>query len=99
MDEHRTATVKKKLESLRNNFLASLPDRCKEIETLFEGMDTSVYNVINDQKLHGILHTLSGSLGTFGLPGGGLLAKEAEEVLYSIIREKRGANRCRKECS
>ncbi len=89
MDEHLTAIAKKKLGALNNKFISSLPDRCKEIEKLLEVMDSSFYNELNNQKLHGILHSLSGSMGTFGMPGGGLLAKKAEGVLYDTIREKR----------
>lgn len=71
-----------KLRSLQDTFIRELPARLNTIETMWNKGDVS-----NSGEFHRLIHSLSGSAGTFGFPLLGSAAHEIEE----LIKQQNGA--------
>lgn len=72
-----------KIARLRLNFIAGLPQRATEAQTLFKSIQTNDKDAV--VSLHRLFHKIKGVANTFGLCDLGVLAAEGEERASHLL--------------
>lgn len=81
METQASPELQEKLNALRKMYLQQLPERRKEILNLWEDIPTMSNPESGIETLRNLVHRLSGSAGTYGLPDLSNIAKTLE---YSL---------------
>jgi len=75
-----------RLQLLREAFFEQLPARIRKIETDWLNLAGGAWNNAAAKELRFLLHNLTGSAGSFGLPDVGLLARAADHMIEALLR-------------
>lgn len=79
------ANAFKQLQLLRQAFFDLLPARIVKIEAGWHDVAGGAWNIAAAKELHLLLHNLTGSAGTFGLPDVSQLARTADLELEALL--------------
>lgn len=80
--------MEKQLALLKEKYLASLPNKIRDIRTLWEVL-VEKKNLAGLEELHRMAHSLSGSGATFGAAHVSILAKELENHVKEFVSDVR----------
>lgn len=78
--------ISEKISRLRENYLENLPHKIAEIEAMWQKFvhSTSEQLIVLKQLFH-LVHTLTGSAGTFGAEEISTSARQLEDVLKTFL--------------
>ncbi|MBI5936370.1 MAG: response regulator [Betaproteobacteria bacterium] len=71
------------IEALRQEFIAEIPQRLADIDTLWQAVKAGKARLADLQELLRLVHSLSGTSRTYGLDALGLHAKKIEKALQA----------------
>jgi two-component system, cell cycle sensor histidine kinase and response regulator CckA len=74
------------LLALRQQFVQRLPGRLDDIQALYLRIGTGPWNAGDVETLHRMVHSLTGTAGTFGLPALSIAARELESRLAALVQ-------------
>lgn len=86
IDEHRT-NVERLLESIRQSFVAELPERFDDLERLTLGLAKQSSFAASFEELYRKVHSLKGSAGTHGLGMLTLISHQFEDLLSTLDQD------------
>jgi two-component system, cell cycle sensor histidine kinase and response regulator CckA len=81
----RPMTLPPELLALRQQFVQRLPGRLNEIQQLFERVARAPWDAGEVQTLHRLVHSITGTAGTFGLHALSMVARELEHRLAELV--------------
>jgi len=88
MSKNHKNTVDVKIYKLRSNYVQKLPDKILKLEQYVELIKRGKNFEKNIKDLRSILHTFSGTAGTYGFEDLGNLAKKVLSSISSILSDK-----------
>ena len=83
--ETKPLSAREKIARLRKTFLAQLPDRIKQAETLFEQIKADPADPVVRAELHRLLHSLKGTGRSFGFSELGEAAGRCEALSFLLL--------------
>ncbi|MDO8178968.1 MAG: EAL domain-containing protein [Undibacterium sp.] len=82
-----TLSIEHTLATLMQKFSVNLPVRLDAIRDQFVGIDRAVWQLDQWQEVHRLIHSITGSAGTFGMQPVSDAARVVEELLKQVIRK------------
>lgn len=74
-----------RLQALRDDYVAQLPERIAEIERAWQSRNTAIPADL--QALYRKVHSLAGAAGTFDMPALGEQARRVEDLLRPLLKD------------
>jgi two-component system, cell cycle sensor histidine kinase and response regulator CckA len=75
------------LVALRQQFVQRLPGRLDDIHQLHQRMTTAPWDISELETLHRMVHSITGTAGTFGLPTLSVAARQLETRLAAVLQQ------------
>ena len=88
-----TSTITNSLSELQRQFADRLPEQLKTIQTQFHCLELSAWQNDEAETLHRLLHSLSGSAGTFGMISLSNAAQDLESRLATVLTTENSPNK------
>lgn len=82
-------TVSKAMQELQNQFCNTLEHRIAELQSQYDKLTLSNWQQADLQELHHLVHSLTGSAGTFGLQSLSTASRQLEQQLKHIADQDR----------
>jgi two-component system, cell cycle sensor histidine kinase and response regulator CckA len=82
-----TQEIPPELLALRQQFVQRLPGRLDDVDQLYRRLSSSAWEPVEVENLHRMVHSLTGTAGTFGLPALSVAARELESLLAALLRQ------------
>lgn len=83
-----STSVSDTLGKLRSQFADQLPEKLDAISAHYQLLDLGAWMPVEAEVLHRLLHALTGSAGTFGMPSISDAARTLENRLSAILKTK-----------
>ena len=82
-EQHPELSLEASIEALRQEFIAEIPQRLTDIDTLWQRIKAGQAKLTDLQELVRLVHSLSGTSRTYGLASLGLHARKIEKALQT----------------
>lgn len=86
------SSVEEQLEQLRKLYREQLPAKLEEILSVYRRLDVAQWNTQDADALHRLIHSLTGTAGTFGFQSISELSRTVERLLAAFSKATRTPN-------
>jgi len=83
-----TSSVSDTLAKLRSQYAEQLPEKLDTLRAHYQLIDPAAWQPVEAEVLHRLLHGITGSAGTFGMPSISEAARTLENRLSAILKKK-----------
>ncbi len=82
--------VRMQLEKLKQRYTRDLPEKVTRIESAITALLTTPWDEMSCSSAHRLVHSLTGSSGTYGFPEISTTSRSAERILRQSLETRTG---------